>query len=147
MITGRAAPVYTKIEFSHRSLDGRRVLDAVPDHVAAPYALRSPTMLHYTAGAAIEQKVGALAHRSTTQARDVFDLELLLRRHRDSIEVGELDGATLDTAAERALELPFRAFRDQVVRFLDPEMIELYDDATVWEQMQVFVVERLTELG
>lgn len=145
-VSGREVPVRTKIEFSHRASDPRRVLEAVPDRIVAPYALRAPTMLHYTAAAAVEQKVGALAQRTTTQARDVFDLELLLRRHRDAIGAGEIESSILDVAVERALELPFAAFRDQVVRFLDRDAVELYREPATWEQMQVFVAQRLAEL-
>ena len=145
-VRGRRVPVRTKIEFSYRATDPRRILEAVPDRVVAPYALRAPTMLHYTADVAIEQKIGALAQRSETQARDVFDLELLLRQHRDAIGAGEIEPPTLDVALERAFELPFEAFSDQVVRFLDPEVAELYDDHAAWERMQAFVAERLMEL-
>jgi hypothetical protein len=38
--------------------------------------------------------------------------------------------------------LPFAAFRDQVLGFLDPEVTELYDKAA-WEQMQLFVTDTL----
>jgi len=148
MITaaGRPSGVRTKIEFSHRSADPRRVLEAVPERVVAPYALRPPTMLHYTADAAIEQKVMALAHRSETQARDLFDLELLLRLRPDAVTAGAIAPQTLDLALQRAFELPFRAFQDQVVRFLDVEVVELYDNATAWERTQTFVAGRLMEL-
>lgn len=145
-VSGRRVPVRAKIEFSHRATDPRRILEAVPDRVVAPHALRAPTMLHYTADAAIEQKIRALAQRSETQARDVFDLELLLRRHRDAIGGGEIEPHVLGAAMERASELPFEAFRDQVVHFLDPEVAELYDDQAAWERMQAFVAERLMEL-
>lgn len=144
-VSGRREPVRTKIEFSYRASDPRRILEAVPDRVVAPYALRAPTLLHYTAAAAIEQKVEALARRSETQARDVFDLELLLRRHREAIQAGEIEPNTLEVAVERVFELPFEAFRDQVLPFLDPEVVELYEDAA-WEQMQNLVRDRLMEL-
>ncbi len=145
-VSGRRVPVRTKIEFSHRPTDSRRILEAVPDRIVAPYALRAPTMLHYTADAAIEQKIRALAHRSETQARDVFDLELLLRQHRDAIRPGEIEPHILEVALERAFELPFEAFRDQVLRFLDLEVADLYEDPAAWERMQAFVAERLMEL-
>jgi len=145
-VSGGRVPVRTKIEFSHRATDPRRILEAVPDRVVARYALRAPTMLHYTPDAAIEQKIGALAQRTETQARDVFDLELLLRRHRDAIGAGEIEPHILEVALERAFELPFEAFRDQVVRFLDPEVADLYDDYAAWERMRAFVAERLMEL-
>lgn len=142
----RGVPVRTKIEFSHRPSDSRRTLEAVPVRVVAPYALRPPTMLHYTADASIEQKVGALAQRTETQARDVFDLELLLRRHRDAVDPGDIEPHLLDVALERAFELPFEAFHDQVVPFLDLEVVELYDNQEAWEQMRTFVAERVSEL-
>jgi predicted nucleotidyltransferase component of viral defense system len=145
-VAGRRSQVRTKIEFSHRSADARRVLEAVPERVVAPYALRPPTVLHYTANAAIEQKVAALAHRSETQARDLFDLEPLLRLHPAAVTVGAIAPNTLDLAVERAFELPFQAFQDQVVRFLDAEIVELYDNPTAWGRTQAFVAERLMEL-
>jgi predicted nucleotidyltransferase component of viral defense system len=139
-VSGRSETVRTKIELSHRGGEGRHVLEPVPDRVVAPYALRAPTVQHYTADAATEQKIKALAGRSETQARDVFDLDLLLRRR--PLQAGTIDPQILGHAAERGLELPFEAFRDQVLPFLDPEVVELYDRAT-WEQMQLFVTDTL----
>lgn len=143
-VSGRDGTISTKIEFSRRNGDQRWLLEAVPDRVVAPYALRAPTLLHYTAAAAIEQKVKALALR--TQARDVFDLELLFREQRDAVEVGALGAATLNAAIERCLELPFEAFEAQVVSFLEPDLVDIYNNASSWEQTQSFVVDRLTEL-
>ncbi|MBU1671282.1 MAG: nucleotidyl transferase AbiEii/AbiGii toxin family protein [Actinobacteria bacterium] len=142
---GRKKTVHTKIEFSHRADDPRRILEPVPDQVVAPYALRPPAVLHYTEGAAIEQKIGALALRSETQARDLFDLELLMRRYPDAIRPGQVTAKTLQVAIERATELPFAAFRDQVMPFLDREVADLYRP-DVWDQMQSFVIDRLMEL-
>lgn len=144
---GPRAPVRTRIEFSHREADPRRILEAVPDRIVAPYALRPPTMLHYTVEAAIEQKVRALALRSETQARDVFDLELLMRRDRNSISASEIEPQILEAARDRALELPSEAFRDQVKPFLDPAIADLYDDPATWEQMRGFVIAQLKEMG
>ncbi|MEX0989080.1 MAG: nucleotidyl transferase AbiEii/AbiGii toxin family protein [Actinomycetota bacterium] len=146
-VTGRRVPVRTKIEFSHPSADPRRILEAVPDRVVDPYGLRPPTMFHYTAGAALEQKVRALVGRSQTQARDVFDLELLLRTHRDDISVELMDEGILEVAVERIFELPVDAFRDQVLPFLEPDIAALYDDPAAWEQMRRSVAQRLTEIG
>jgi len=135
--------VRTKIEFSRRNGDQRYLLEAVPEQVVAPYALRPPTLQHYLADAAIEQKILALAGRSETQARDVFDLELLLRRHQ--LASGALAIDVRENAAERATSLPFSAFQDQVLPFLDAEVAELYDTPPAWDQAQTFVVSRLLE--
>ena len=139
---GRREPIRTKIEFSRRNGDDRYLLEAVPERVAAPYALRPPTLQHYTGEAAVEQKVEALAGRSETQARDVFDLDLLLRR-QPPLPIAAATRVRAQ-AAERALDLPYAAFRDQVLPFLDAEVAELYGGAT-WEQIQGYVVERLLE--
>jgi predicted nucleotidyltransferase component of viral defense system len=140
-VSGRSETVRTKIELSHRNGEQRHVLEPVPGRIVAPYALRAPTMQHYTADAATEQKIKALAGRSETQARDVFDLDLLLRRQ--PLAPGTIDSQILERAAERGLALPFDAFRDQVLPFLDPEVVELYDTPATWEQMQLFVTDTL----
>lgn len=145
-VAERRGLISTKIEFSRRNGDPRRVLEAVPDRVVSGYGLRAPTLLHYTAAPATEQKVKALALRAETQARDVFDLDLLLRTHRDVVEKGAVDSKTLNDAMERCLELPFEAFEAQVVPFLEPDVAELYVDPSSWRQMQSLVVDRLMEL-
>lgn len=140
-VSGRRETVRTKIEFSHRNGERRHVLEPVAPRIVAPYALRAPTMQHYTAEAATQQKIEALAGRSETQARDVFDLDLLLRRQPLTAET--IDPKILEQAAERGLALPFAAFRDQVLPFLDPEVAELYGTPATWEQMQLFVTDTL----
>lgn len=145
-VAGRDDPLATRIEFSNRNGETRHVLEPVPDRVVAPYALRPPTVLHYTSAPATEQKVMALAARSETQARDVFDLDLLFRRNRDAVQPGALPPSVVKGAMGRAVELPFAAFRDQVVAFLDTDVAELYDNPDAWSQMQLFVVDRLAEL-
>jgi hypothetical protein len=142
---GREEPVRTRIEFSHRGTDPRRKLDPVPDRIVAPYALRAPALLHYTADAAIEQKVRALGERSQTQARDVFDLELLLRRHRDAPKPGDIEPAMAERALARVSELSIEAFEDQVLPFLDSEVADLYRSPDAWDRIQTFVSDRLME--
>jgi hypothetical protein len=140
---GRSEPVRTKIEFSGRNGEDRFRLDPLPAEVVEPYALRPPTVQHYIENAPAEQKANALALRSETQARDVFDLDMLLRRR--PLPRGALDAEILTRAAESALQLPFAAFRDQVLPFLEPGVVELYDSESSWEQMQTFVAEKLEQ--
>jgi len=140
---GHSELVRTRIEFSYRDGDQCLRLEPVDSRIVAPYALRPPSVQHYLEGAALEQKVRALAGRSETQARDVFDLDLLLRRQH--LDRGGLAADLLTRAADRALELPFAAFRDQVLPFLELEVVELYEGEEPWLQMQAFVAERLEE--
>lgn len=140
---GQADPIRTKIEFSRRNGDSRFELEAIPASIVAPYALRAPSLQHYLGDSAVEQKIEALAGRSETQARDVFDLDLLLRRQPPfAISAG---APVCEAAAARALELPYDAFRDQVLPFLDVEVAELYLGEAAWQQIQGYVVERLLE--
>lgn len=138
---GEAALVRSKVEFSNRDGEGVYALASLPDAVVEPYALRPPSVQHYDAATATEQKVAALAGRTQTQARDVFDLEHLLRRN--PVAPGSLDPAAVDAAVERALEQDYAIFRDQVLPFLEPGAAELIASPGAWEQIQVFVVEAL----
>ena len=140
-VTGSGEEVRTKIEFSGRGNDGAYRLDRLSMEVAARYALPAPSAQHYGIEAATAQKVQALAGRAETQARDVFDLDLLLRRR--AISPGAVDADVLTEAAERAFELPFDAYRDQVLAFLEPEVLELYDGTEAWERMQTAVAGHL----
>lgn len=133
----------TKIEFSYREGEGEHCVEMIPGRIVEPYALRSPLVPHYIGAAPVEQKVLALAGRSETQARDVFDLDLLLRSSR--LAAGALDSAILSEAAERALLLPYAAFQGQVLPFLEADAAELYEDESSWEQTQTFVAQQLED--
>jgi predicted nucleotidyltransferase component of viral defense system len=141
LAAGEREPVRTKIEFSGRDNEGGYRLDPLPREVVTPYALPAASVQHYGVEVATAQKVEALRGRSQTQARDVFDLDLLLRRR--SLPPGELDPQVLADAVERAFELPYDAYRDQVLAFLEPDVLELYEGPQAWERMQTFVAERL----
>lgn len=138
---GLTTPVRTKIELSARDREGEYELDSIPADVVAPYALRPPSVQRYSGDTPTEQKILALEGRSETQARDVFDLDLLLRRR--TFPAGALDPAVLKGATNRAMELPYAAFRDQVIPFLEPDAVELYDSEEAWVQIQTFVAEAL----
>lgn len=131
----------TKIEFSSRGDEGRYRLEAIPSAVVQPYGLRPPSVQHYVEDTPTKQKVLALAGRRQTQARDVFDLDLLLRAR--PLPSGSLEEAVLVDAADRALELSFAEFRDQVIQFLEPDAVALYDSPDIWEAIQTQVAGQL----
>lgn len=143
---GRDGTISTRVEFSRRNGEKRWKLEPVPSDVVRRYGLRPPTLQHYLEGPATEQKIAALGLRSETQARDVFDLDLLFRSYPDAVVHGAVDSTTLEKAIERCLELPFDAFQAQVIPFLDPAIVELYDDREAWEQMQTSVAEKMESL-
>jgi len=136
------AAVPTKIEFSRRALDTGAKLSPVIPELIRQYRLYPVIVQHYDAPAAILQKTAALALRTETQARDIFDLDLLLgggMRPAFDAETMKL----VPQAIENAMRIDFDDFRGQVVAFLDPEHQADYQDRSAWESLQERVVDIL----
>ncbi|HEX3852938.1 MAG TPA: nucleotidyl transferase AbiEii/AbiGii toxin family protein [Polyangiaceae bacterium] len=140
IVPGFAEPVRTKVEFSNRSGETRYKLETVPIEIARPYGIAPPLVQRYMPPAAAKQKVLALAFRNETQARDVFDLDLLFRGHSWSGD--DVAADVRANAADAAAALTFSVFKDQVSPFLDSEIEVLYDEYA-WDGMQTRVVEEL----
>ncbi|MGH2837661.1 MAG: nucleotidyl transferase AbiEii/AbiGii toxin family protein [Thermoleophilaceae bacterium] len=133
---GHADRVRNKIEFSSRNGETRFRLDAVPGAVVAPYAMRPPSVQHYLLEPATEQKVVALALRPESQARDVFDLDMLLRR--GGLRAAAVEKDARKQAAEAAIALTWQDFETQVIPFLDAAVVPLYD-RPAWSTIQDYV--------
>lgn len=137
----RAVP--TKIEFSRRRLDAGAEIAPVDAAILRRYRLYPVLVQHYGLTAAFAQKVAALAGRSETQARDVFDLKLLL-------DQGAVPGAglgkMLPAAIEKAMSVGYDQFAGQVLAYLEPEYQDQYRARRIWESLQEEVVQRLEGL-
>jgi len=145
---GATLPLHTRVEFSRRGSAEEYVLEPVRPEVVRPYAMLAPTANHYTARAAVRQKIEALAGRAETQARDVWDLEHLLRT--TGVNPGPFTAAQRKIFApglDRAMGLPFDVFKAQVVPYLAPEHQEIYGTPEAWAQICELVVDRLSELA
>lgn len=141
---GRGLPLHTKVEFSRRGGDDDYALDPVLADIVAPYGIPAPTVHHYTAAAALRQKIGALAGRRETQARDIWDLDHLLRTTRTGPRpLPAKTREALPDALDRVADLPFEAFKAQVVPFLAPEHQEVFGSRESWQRMQELVIDRL----
>jgi predicted nucleotidyltransferase component of viral defense system len=142
---GVSVPMPTRVEFSRRGTGGEEyVLEAANPQILRSYGLPAPTVNHYTAQAAVSQKIRALASRAETQTRDVWDLDHLLRT--TPVTVGALSSSVrklIPQAVERALSLSYEMFRSQVVPYLEPEDEEVYGTADTWDRMCELVVDRL----
>jgi hypothetical protein len=145
-------PLPTKIEFSHRGMTDDVCFESVDPSVIHGYQLPPVMANHYTAAAAFRQKLGALASRSVTQARDIFDLHhLLMSGAAGEIVAGSLRGnamraldpALVDKARTNAMAIDFGTFKSQVLAYLPPETHAIYDAASVWETMVLEVIEAL----
>lgn len=142
-VQGTPVPLPTKIEFSRRGLDDGIAFGSVDPGVARAYQLPPLMLSHYDAAAAMRQKVGALAGRPQTQARDVFDLHHLLAAGTDAAGLGALNGSVLARARTNALGVDFGMFKSQVLAYLPPEDQARFDSSPVWDSMVLEVVEAL----
>jgi len=152
---GHRLTISTSGEFSHRvSSTGRReearsgaLADPIDARIAGRYGAPPIVLPHYLPGAAITQKIGALAQRAVNQPRDVFDLDLLLSRHPDEApSKGDVDPERAQRAAERATELERSSFEDAVLPFIDLEVRPFYATPGTWSAMQDRVVTYLLGL-
>lgn len=140
------AEVPTRIEFSRRPVDRDVVLEPVDPEIIHRYRLYPVLVQHYTAPAAFAQKVAALALRSETQARDIFDLKLLLDAGANVVPASRDTLARLPRAIDNAMTSGYEAFAGQVLAYLEPEYQEHYRPRVVWEQLQQQVVDALEAL-
>jgi predicted nucleotidyltransferase component of viral defense system len=138
--------VPTKIEFSRRELDAGAVLEPVNGEITRRYRLYSVLFVHYSAQAAFCQKVAALAGRTETQARDVFDLKQLLDAGAGHDPLPEDSARQLIRAVENAMTVGYDAFAGQVLAYLEPEHQTDYAERAVWEALQEEVVNALEAL-
>jgi hypothetical protein len=144
---GDELPIRTKIEFSRRDVIEGAKFEAANREVLRPYGLTPVLAVHYTTEAAIREKIHALASRSEPQAREVFDLSLLLARpDAAGLELEVASKKLLGGAIDRAMSISFDEYASQVVAFLEPAHAEVYADRAAWDAMQEDVVARLEAL-
>jgi predicted nucleotidyltransferase component of viral defense system len=142
-VQGAAVPLPTKIECSRRGLEDGVVLGSVDPIVARAYRLPPFMVNHYDGAAALRQKIGALAGRRETQARDVFDLHHLLAGGATLRASPERDGDVVERARANALTVDFGTFKSQVLAYLEPEAQAQYDSPSAWDTIVLEVVEAL----
>jgi predicted nucleotidyltransferase component of viral defense system len=136
----------TKIEFSRRALDEGVTLAGVEPELLRRYRMYPVLVQHYGAAAAFAQKVSALAARTATQARDVFDLKVLADAGAAGAPLPEKQIGQLPQAIEKAMSIGFEDFVGQVVAFLEPEHQADYSTRDTWEALQEQVVDTLQGL-
>jgi predicted nucleotidyltransferase component of viral defense system len=142
--TGSELP--TKIEFSRRGFDEGVAFEAVDPEVTRLHQLRPILTTHYTLEAAFAQKVETLIHRAETQARDVFDLKLLLDAGATGSALSAETRQKGHTACENAISIRYDDFMGQVVAYLTPQYQEFYGSRATWDKLQEAVVKTLEGL-
>jgi len=144
-INGSTVLLPTKIEFSRRGMKGDTLFDAVDPELVRNYHLSPIMASHYDGSSAYEQKVDALVSRVSTQARDIFDLNLLLNSGIDRKISGSRLRSRLHEAESNVMSVTFDIFKSQVLSYLPPDYQRQYDSPSVWDDMVLRVVEALRE--
>lgn len=140
LLTADGEDLFTKIEFSRRRMSAGIVIDTADEAILKKYKLPPLMTPHYSADAALSQKIGALAGRSETQARDIFDIYNLLPQIKDGEKILKNSPSTeIKKALENALRLDFPVFKDTVLAYLKDEDRLAYGKAEHWEEMQLRV--------
>lgn len=147
-VQGGGAWLNSKIEFSARgSTDPEVGFDVAGLDVGRAAGLRAVRANHYLAPAAGRQKIHVLAERRQTEPRDVFDLDLLVSSHPDAVRPGDVAPAVARRASDAAFAVPFEAFSELVVEYLEDDFVEIYDRPEVWEEMVTRVAAFLETLA
>ncbi len=145
LFTNAGLDLFTKIELSRRGLEAPFRPEAVAAPILGKYRMGPLIVPHYLAGAAIRQKVRALASRRQVEARDIFDLYTLSTRTEanDPEEWNPIENAHLVQARERLFLVSYSDYRDKVIPFLAPEDQESHDSETFWDEIRLRVEELL----
>ena len=140
LITVSGEDLFTKVEFSRRGFKGNIEIRPVDDAILRAYRAAPVIVAHYDAPSAIIQKIAALADRSITQARDIFDLYVLGTQHEPSeLSNKDLDPAILLKAYENVFEVGFGQFKDSVLAYLSEDDRAAYDSQAVWDDIKLKV--------
>jgi len=138
-------PLPTKIEFSRRGLENPIKFESISPEIIRTFEL-SPIMAnHYPAEITCQQKLRAIISRTTPQARDIFDLYLLLASRVEKVDLPEDLHSNLNKAKESILSMGFVVFKSQVISYLEPEDQHRFESEEAWDNIRLRVVETLGE--
>jgi len=147
-LDGAAVPLRTKVEFSRRKVTEPHAVDPIDAAVAARHHLVRHLFAHYRAPEAFVQKLRALVGRAEPQARDLFDLHLLLTASGvAALRVPADLRSEVPAAVERAASVSFDTYRSQVVAYLAADAAERYGTRGFFDELQDELERSLTELG
>ena len=147
LITPAGHRLPTKVEFSRRA-QGKAddaPMELIDPDIARRYRKLAYRCRHYSGELAVVQKIKALAGRTVTQARDVFDLAILFRGGYSLPTTKEplITPPQLARAIDCLMGLTWSDYQGQVVEFLDTESREEYGTESAWTSLQTQVLDTL----
>jgi hypothetical protein len=126
----------SRIEFSRRKFDAGYCFEPVDASIILKHKIHPILVNHYSLDTALRQKLEALAGRSETQARDIFDIDLLLR-------AGAKFSKRISGAFEKVKSITYAEYKSQVVAFLEPENQAQYGSSDTWSGIVARVIKAL----
>lgn len=142
-VPGSSVSLRTKIEFLRRGMKTGLSFDPIDTNLIRTYELQPILASHYQREEAYAQKVIALATRRQIQARDVFDLHLLLTSGVDPAATYNKTVKYIDKARDNAWTMSYAMFKSQVLSYLHPEYQAQYSSPELWDDIVLTVVEAL----
>lgn len=142
-IPGSNVLIRTRVEFSRRGMKSGLAFDSVDAGLIRSYELAPILASHYNRDEAYLQKVTALATRRQIQARDAFDLYLLLASGADPTIAHAKAAEHVNRARDNAWTISFDMFKSQVVSYLNPEYQAQYSSPETWGNMILKIIEAL----
>jgi predicted nucleotidyltransferase component of viral defense system len=143
VIGGGGVRYPTKVEVSfreHNAVD-EVVAATPPQAVLDAYGLQGFEVRHYALDAAVRQKIQALAGRREAQARDVFDLCVLVPGAPAGALLDSLSETVLldhlEVAHDRALTISYDEYRGQVIEFLEESERASQATEGAWDEMRL----------
>ncbi|MBI4502876.1 MAG: nucleotidyl transferase AbiEii/AbiGii toxin family protein [Gemmatimonadetes bacterium] len=134
-------PTKVEVSFRKRHVADRAVLETPEPGILGTYGLDVFELRHYVREAAVRQKLDALGGRREAQARDVFDLHVLVPDPPPDRLVEFLAEALgrsrLEEAHGRALAITYREYEGQVFEFLGEEARSRYGGEGAWDEMRL----------
>ena len=107
-------------------------IERIDSHIAATYQKLPFLFQHYTLSAAIAQKIHALAHRTVTQTRDLFDLYILKLQSTNEEKI-KIPKEVVQTALKNIESLSYEDFKGHVINFLDLEHQKQFGNQNQWK--------------
>ncbi|HBC89063.1 MAG TPA: hypothetical protein DCZ94_19155 [Lentisphaeria bacterium] len=137
-------PLPTKIEFSKRGTGEELIFESIDPEIGAKHQMPPLLINHYPPETAMLQKTSAIISRSTVQARDIFDLHLLIQRGVKPANIRiKFTEEQLEIAEKNIMLVDFKLFQSQVLGYLTPEYQGQYDDESAWDDIRLKSVEFL----
>ncbi|MDZ4663200.1 MAG: nucleotidyl transferase AbiEii/AbiGii toxin family protein [Pseudomonadota bacterium] len=143
---GQSLTIPTKIEFSRRraAVVGGKI-EPIPSQLISMYKLQPILLQHYQLSEAIEQKIGALVHRTETQARDVIDLKILKDLIQNDLQF-KINNADKQKAIKTLASITFDQFKSQVWPYIMANYQEHYGMPETWIRLQEEVIKLIDKL-